>query len=983
MGWWRGARQSAEARRRERAAASVVGKTGWWRGARQSAAARRGLQRRWWGRRGGGAGPGSRRRLDGAERAAASVVGKTGWWRWTASGLWSQFEARMNTACANQLSFSKWQSFISIDCGYITTPSYTDGNTGITYSSDEGFTDAGLIHPVDKGNLQGDLADRYLNIRYFPSGERNCYTLRSLTPGGKYLVRAAFGYGDYDKLNSLPTFDLYFGVNYWTTVTIVNSSTAYLFEIIAVSPAEFVQICLVNIESGTPFISGLDLRSLSSDLYPEANVTQSLVLLSYFRDTVGFGPNRYHFGTNYQHIRFPDDPFDRVWQRYEDVPSWTDVPNKSDGAIHNSPNDTYDAPSAVLRSASTPVNASRMDISWSSDSSMSVGVDPTFFLVLYFAEVEVIQELRQFDVSVDNNQLASAFSPKFLLSTVLSRIVQGSDDHSVSLVATSNSALQPVISAMEIYMVRPVNESTTDSLDANAMMTIQTKFSVKRNWVGDPCAPISFAWDGLNCSYTSSSPPRITGLNLSYNGLVGEIDASFGQLTLLQHLDLSHNSLSGSIPDFLGRLSSLKFLDLSSNNLSGSIPWSLLEKSQQGSFTLRLDNNPSLCGNNICNPTQNKKKNKAKLLQIVIPVIAAAVVVLLLVAVFVHVIWRRIKSRPDVSYSANPLENRRFSYKELKRITNNFNTKIGEGGFGFVYAGRLENGVSVAVKMRSEESLQGNTEFLAEAQHLARIHHRNLVSLIGYCKDKKHLSLVYECMDGGNLQDRLIGQVPLNWLQRLKIALDSANGLEYLHKSCSPPLIHRDVKTRNILLTANLDAKLSDFGLTRAFSSETMTHTTTQPAGTMGYLDPEYLATSHLSEKSDVYSFGIVLLVLITGQPVIINTSDTERTNVALWARHRLHVGDIDTVTDPTIREDCDINSVWKVVEVALRCTERVARDRPTMGEVVEGISESLQLEMLSRSMRSSSMRTGSSAFADGDSVGALEAELIGETSAR
>jgi hypothetical protein len=193
--------------------------------------------------------------------------------------------------------------FISIDCGYITTPSYTDRNTGITYSSDEGFTDAGLIHPVDKGNLQGDLADRYLNIRYFPSGERNCYTLRSLTPGGKYLVRAAFGYGDYDKLNSLPTFDLYFGVNYWTTVTIVNSSTAYLFEIIAVSPAEFVQICLVNIESGTPFISGLDLRSLSSDLYPEANVTQSLVLLSYFRDTVGFGPNRYHFGTNYQHIR--------------------------------------------------------------------------------------------------------------------------------------------------------------------------------------------------------------------------------------------------------------------------------------------------------------------------------------------------------------------------------------------------------------------------------------------------------------------------------------------------------------------------------------------------------------------------------------------------------------------------------------------------------------------------------------------------------
>jgi hypothetical protein len=144
-----------------------------------------------------------------------------------------------------------------------------------------------------------------------------------------------------------------------------------------------------------------------------------------------------------------------------------------------------------------------------------------------------------------------------------------------------------------------------------------------------------------------------------------------------------------------------------------------------------------------------------------------------------------------------------------------------------------------------------------------------------------------------------------------------------------------------------------------------------------------YYATYHLSEKSDVYSFGVVLLVLITGQPAIIAISATEKTNIALWARNRLSEGDIDSVTDPAIREDCDINSVWKVAELALRCTEHRALDRPSMGEVVEGIGESLQLEMSSRSMRSSSMRTGSSAFADGDSVGALEAELIGATSAR
>ncbi|KQJ87154.2 hypothetical protein BRADI_4g09464v3 [Brachypodium distachyon] len=520
-------------------------------------------------------------------------------------------------------------------------PQYVDSRTGIAYVSDAGFIDAGLVHTVDPGNLQLDLVVRFFNLRYFPSGARNCYTLRSLTPGGKYLVRAAFGYGDYDKLNRLPTFDLYFGVNFWATVNIVNSSTAYSFEIIAVSPADFLQICLVNIGSGTPFISALDL--------------------SFFRDTVGFGFNRYHFGTDYGHI------------------SWTDVSNKSDGAVQNSPNSNYDAPSVVMRSASTPLNGSRMDISWSADASMGVGVDTKYFLALYFAELVAVQDLRQFDVSVDNRQLASGFSPNYLLATVLTEIVQGSGEHSVSLLATSNSTLQPLISAMEIFMVWPRNESTTSYLDAIAMMTIQMKFAVKRNWMGDPCAPISFAWDGLNCSYTPDGPPRITALNLSSSGLVGEIDASFGQLTLLQRLDLS------------------------SNDLSGPIPMNLLQKSQDRFLTLR------------------KKKS------------------------------------PEVPRSANPFTNWRFKYKELELITNNFNTLIGRSGFGPVYFGRLENGTPVAVKMRSETSSQGNTEFFAEAQHLARVHHRNLVSLIGCCKDKKHLSLVYEYMDGGNLQDRLGG----------------------------------------------------------------------------------------------------------------------------------------------------------------------------------------------------------------------------------
>jgi hypothetical protein len=179
--------------------------------------------------------------------------------------------------------------FISIDCGYTDSPTYQDSKTGITYVEDEGFTDAGLIHPVNMGNLQPDLALRYANVRYFPSGNgaRNCYTLRSLKPGGKYYVRAVFGYGNYDRLNSPPTFDLYVGVNYWTTVRIVNGSRAYVFDTIAVLwsyGADYLQVCLVNKGLGNPFISGLDLRPLHPELYPDSIEAQSLVLLSFFRD---------------------------------------------------------------------------------------------------------------------------------------------------------------------------------------------------------------------------------------------------------------------------------------------------------------------------------------------------------------------------------------------------------------------------------------------------------------------------------------------------------------------------------------------------------------------------------------------------------------------------------------------------------------------------------------------------------------------------
>ncbi|XP_039158256.1 putative leucine-rich repeat receptor-like serine/threonine-protein kinase At2g19230 [Eucalyptus grandis] len=195
----------------------------------------------------------------------------------------------------------------------------------------------------------------------------------------------------------------------------------------------------------------------------------------------------------------------------------------------------------------------------------------------------------------------------------------------------------------------------------------------------------------------------------------------------------------------------------------------------------------------------------------------------------------------ESSERALKLKNRPFEYGEISKITQNFGQVIGKGGFGKVYLGTLDNDTIVAVKILSESSEQGYKEFQAEAQLLAILHHGNLVSLFGYCDDSKHKALVYEYMANGNLRQNLSEDHPkvLTWSKRLQIAVDAAQGLDYLHNGCKPPIIHRDLKTSNILLSEDFRAKIADFGLSRAFASEDDSHVSTRLAGTIGYLSPE------------------------------------------------------------------------------------------------------------------------------------------------
>ncbi|XP_048551473.1 LOW QUALITY PROTEIN: receptor-like protein kinase At3g21340, partial [Triticum urartu] len=470
--------------------------------------------------------------------------------------------------------------------------------------------------------------------------------------------------------------------------------------------------------------------------------------------------------------------------------------------------------------------------------------------------------------------------------------------------------------------------------------------------------------------YPPDSPPRITSVNLSSSGLNGDISPSFVNLKTVQYLDLSNNNLTGSIPDGLSQLPSLTFLDVSGNRLNGSIPSGLLKRIRDDSLDLRYGNNPNLCTNaNSCQIPA--KRNNKLAIYIVVPAVLIAVIVsvtLLLICLL------KRKKQGSMNNSITPrnetmttnapgnnvftdsslqhLENRRFTYKDLEKITNNFQRVLGRGGFGYVYDGFLEDGTQVAVKLRSHSSHQGVKEFLAEAQILTQIHHKNLVSMIGYCKDGEYMALVYEYMSEGTLQEHIdVGSncnTPhLSWTERLRIALESAQGLEYLHKGCNPPLIHRDVKATNILLNARLEARIADFGLSRAFDDSNDTHVSTNTlVGTPGYVDPEYQATMQPTTKSDVYSFIVVLLELVTGKAAILR--EPVPMSITQWARERLAQGNIEDVVDSQMLGDYDVNSVWKVADIALKCTSQMSTRRhhdPTMTDVVMQLQECIELE--------------------------------------
>jgi Leucine-rich repeat (LRR) protein len=496
---------------------------------------------------------------------------------------------------------------------------------------------------------------------------------------------------------------------------------------------------------------------------------------------------------------------------------------------------------------------------------------------------------------------------------------------------------------------------------------------------------LDLSYNGLNGAIPGSlgNMMYLQVLNLGHNELSGTIPEAFSGMKSIGALDLSNNQLSGGISSGLGNLYSLADFDVSNNNLSGPIPTS----GQLTTFPAsRYDNNSALCGIPLppCGHNPGREDGgrgspdrTSKVIEASILVgVALSVLILLLLLVTLCKLRRNqkteeirtgfIESLPtsgqtswklsgvqeplsiNVATFEKPL--RKLTFAHLLEATNGFSTEtlVGSGGFGEVYKAKLKDGTVVAIKKLIHYTGQGDREFTAEMETIGKIKHRNLVPLLGYCKIGDERLLVYEYMKHGSLDvvlhdnDKAI--VKLDWAARKKIAIGSARGLAFLHHSCIPHIIHRDMKSSNVLLDNNLDARVSDFGMARLMNALDTHLSVSTLAGTPGYVPPEYYQSFRCTTKGDVYSYGVVLLELLSGKKPIDPTEFGDN-NLVGWVKQMVKENRSSEVFDPTLTDTKSGEAeLYQYLKIASECLDDRPIRRPTMIQVMAMFKE-LQLD--------------------------------------
>uniref|UniRef100_A0A0D9VAZ4 non-specific serine/threonine protein kinase n=1 Tax=Leersia perrieri TaxID=77586 RepID=A0A0D9VAZ4_9ORYZ len=801
---------------------------------------------------------------------------------------------------SSSVSVAQMPGFESIDCG--GSGNYTD-KLGLEWRGDEQYVVGGVTADLQMQG-EGERQRQYRRVRYFPAveGRKYCYRV-GVRARTRYLVRASFLYGNFDGSMVFPEFGLYLGASRWSTIKVMQTA-----------------------------------------------VVGTLGALTYRLDLHGFPAN----GWAATYLAEIEDDAPATARRFKlYIPGLPEVSKPTVDIGENAPG-----------------------------------------------------KYRVYQPGYDNITLP------FVLPFAFRK--------------TDDSARGPILNAMEIYAYVPIIPASPDAAAMDALAARYPQLAWAREG-GDPCVPSP--WSCLRCSASASRvlainlsgknltggiPPELAALpclqeiRLDNNMLTGPIpDLSASASLSVIHFE--NNQLDGIVPSYLSDLPKLTELYVQNNELSGVIPSALLSKSivfqYSGNAHLRVgrqeqrnviigisallgtslllaaalccycyvltrrstsvgsdkkysqqhgaDDDDTASHASVGSRSKNKIKRMKKVEDEESTTIPAA-------AAKMRMRSTTMTIKKEMMSRAGP-----FELSELEEATNKFARRIGSGGFGVVYYGRLRDGREIAVKVArgNEESLQGQgqgrKQLANEVALLSRIHHRNLVAFLGYCCSSGDGSymLVYEFMHNGSLKEQLHRRPPSeeeegddigigrSWVRRLQVAEDAAKGIEYLHCGCTPAIIHRDIKTSNILLDEHMRAKVSDLGLSKATSGLSMSMTT-HVRGTLGYLDPHYYVSQQLTEKSDLYSFGIILLELISGRPPILIDKGGGGGSLGPWAKSHYESGDIEAIVDPSLRGRCrDVHSVWKVAETAVRCIDADPRRRPSMPEVVKDIQEAIALE--------------------------------------
>ncbi|KAL5566421.1 hypothetical protein UlMin_029585 [Ulmus minor] len=437
---------------------------------------------------------------------------------------------------------------------------------------------------------------------------------------------------------------------------------------------------------------------------------------------------------------------------------------------------------------------------------------------------------------------------------------------------------------------------------------------------------------------------HLTSLDMSQNNLSGSIPPEISNVRILNYLNLSRNHLNQTIPRSIGTMKSLTTADFSFNDLSGKLP----ESGQFAFFNASsFAGNPQLCGpllNNPCNVTTITSQPGKSQADFKLIFALGLLICSLIFAAAAIIKAKSFKRTGPESWKLTAFQKLDFSVTDVLECVKDGNV-IGRGGAGIVYHGKMPTGVEVAVKKLLGFGANSHDHgFRAEIQTLGNIRHRNIVRLVAFCTNKETNLLVYEYMRNGSLGEAIHGKKGafLGWNLRYKIAIEAAKGLCYLHHDCSPLIVHRDVKSNNILLDSNFEAHVADFGLAKYLFHGGASECMSAIAGSYGYIAPEYAYTLKVDEKSDVYSFGVVLLELLTGRKPVGDFG--EGVDIVQWAKKVTNCRreDVLLIVDKRLTS-VPKDEVIHLFFVATLCIQENSIERPTMREVVQMLSEFLR----------------------------------------